>query len=966
MSECDSQANNNSTHLISQITRRVECGFCKKLVAVKGNNCLHSHGPRASRCPGSGNNAQMPAGIIHSSPKISSAANNSLSTQSILQAIDCSRAPLIKRIPRSCRISFCNVLSDAMESIVNDMGLDSWAKLILAPNLCLRLPSGSGHSNSISSAKVIKQQISEVLKASSGEELVRRALLLQPSGPSSKNKPSMLAKLISSKIDDGDVKGAVRLASSDDSIAPPNSDTIATLQLKHPPKPADRRTFPDPNIQGKSITFNRNDVILAIRSFPSGSAGGISGLRPQHLLDITSSATGESGVVFLTHLTKLVNLLFSGVTLPAEIKPIIFGAKLTALTKKCGGLRPIAVGDTIRRLTAKCACAAVKRRAEAILRPKQLGCGTRGGVEAAVHAARIVMESGDQHNTMIKLDFTNAFNTIRRDDVAASLASWMPELCSFFRSTYEEASILKMGNATIRSEEGLQQGDPLAPIYFCFGIHAHLSNLDCPIAIGYLDDVTLIGKAENVLQNTLSFREACSKIGLKLNSSKCELVCQDANTFSSFGANLPGLQRIEASNIELLGAAVGENATSPVLNKLLDGLKTMKAKFSTLDSHCAFFLLKNCFLMPKFSFLLRSSATFNETRLLSEIDATIRDLLSSILNVKFDTPQWQQAVLPSKMGGLGIGSVSLISSSAFLSSLHSSHKLVTEVIGTEAVHPSHKDALEHWQSITSSAPPADRTKQRNWSMLVYQELRQNLECSLDDPGKSRLLGCTAPGAADWLKCLPSSPLGLRLNKCQLRIATSLRLGAPVSEQHICVCGSPADGFGFHALTCRKSCGRHQRHSQLNQTIHRALRASGIPAILEPVGLARNDGKRPDGMSLTPWQRGKCLIWDATVVNRLAGCYSNLAHAEGSSVAEKAESTKCLKYHELAENYIFEPAAFETLGGIGPSTLQFIGRLGALLAEKKDDLRQTSFLRQRLAIAIQMGNATCVQETMRLM
>ena len=36
--------------------------------------------------------------------------------------------------------------------------------------------------------------------------------------------------------------------------------------------------------------------------------------------------------------------------------------------------------------------------------------------------------------------------------------------------------------------------------------------------------------------------------------------------------------------------------------------------------------------------------------------------------------------------------------------------------------------------------------------------------------------------------------------------------------------------------------------------------AGIPAVKEPAGLSRDDGKRPDGVTLLPWARGKALAW----------------------------------------------------------------------------------------------------------
>ena len=41
-------------------------------------------------------------------------------------------------------------------------------------------------------------------------------------------------------------------------------------------------------------------------------------------------------------------------------------------------------------------------------------------------------------------------------------------------------------------------------------------------------------------------------------------------------------------------------------------------------------------------------------------------------------------------------------------------------------------------------------------------------------------------------------------------------------------------------------------------IWRALTRAGVPAIKEPNGLARADGKRPDGLTLVPWREGRTV------------------------------------------------------------------------------------------------------------
>ena len=127
----------------------------------------------------------------------------------------------------------------------------------------------------------------------------------------------------------------------------------------------------------------------------------------------------------LTAITRFINLLLDG-KCPAEARPVIFGGKLIALTKKDGGLRPITVGYTLLRLAAKCANTFCLGRMEDKFAPIQLGVGTAGGCEAAVHATRRFMSDMVDGEAMVKLDFTNAFNSIRRDAVLATVASTLP------------------------------------------------------------------------------------------------------------------------------------------------------------------------------------------------------------------------------------------------------------------------------------------------------------------------------------------------------------------------------------------------------------------------------------------------------------------------------------------------------------------------------------------------------------
>ena len=103
-------------------------------------------------------------------------------------------------------------------------------------------------------------------------------------------------------------------------------------------------------------------------------------------------------------------------------------------------------------------------------------------------------------------------------------------------------------------------------------------------------------------------------------------------------------------------------------------------------------------------------------------------------------------------------------------------------------------------------------------------------------------------------------------------------------------------MGLHGLSCKRGSMRFHRHAALNDIILRSLSSAGIPACLEPSGLSRSDGKRPDGLTLVPWERGRPMIWDVTVPDTMAPSYRSAAVSHSGSVAAQAEAKKSSKYN----------------------------------------------------------------------
>ena len=198
-------------------------------------------------------------------------------------------------------------------------------------------------------------------------------------------------KLISSKFDEGNIKGGIRLAASDDKSAPFSTDNYQKLMSTHP----QRANFAAP-ISEKLDSFfvTAFDLYKTRMSFPNGSAAGPDKIVPQIFQDLVSKSNGSAGLSFLKSLTKLINLIGDG-KIPVPLRTFLFGAKLIALIKRDGGLRPIAIGNKLRRIASKCAGSKALSERHNFFGNVQVGCGTKRGAEIAAHSFRNLIGRDD-------------------------------------------------------------------------------------------------------------------------------------------------------------------------------------------------------------------------------------------------------------------------------------------------------------------------------------------------------------------------------------------------------------------------------------------------------------------------------------------------------------------------------------------------------------------------------------------
>ena len=112
---------------------------------------------------------------------------------------------------------------------------------------------------------------------------------------------------ITSKIDGGNIRATLHILLSDDKPAEDNGETYTKLLKRHPPAPANRI------LNDLCLQLTENDVLLTVRSFPTGFFGGPDGIRPQHFIDLLGSADIKS--TLLTPLPLWLTICFKVIVL---------------------------------------------------------------------------------------------------------------------------------------------------------------------------------------------------------------------------------------------------------------------------------------------------------------------------------------------------------------------------------------------------------------------------------------------------------------------------------------------------------------------------------------------------------------------------------------------------------------------------------------------------------------------------
>lgn len=232
----------------------------------------------------------------------------------------------------------------------------------------------------------------------------------------------------------GNVSGALRCLSQSkkggilelDADCGNGQSTLDALKAKHP----DASPVPDANVllhgpidMLDPVIFDCIDAqfVRTVALDLSGAAG-VSGLDSSAWRHMCCSFGGASSTLCAAVAATARRLATEYVD-PSSIGALLAG-RLIPLDKN-PGVRPIGIGEVLRRFIAKAIIRVVRKDIQAAAGPLQVCAGQEAGAEAAIHAMTELFDEEQCHGILL-VDATNAFNALNRQVCYTTSVSSVP------------------------------------------------------------------------------------------------------------------------------------------------------------------------------------------------------------------------------------------------------------------------------------------------------------------------------------------------------------------------------------------------------------------------------------------------------------------------------------------------------------------------------------------------------------
>ena len=299
-----------------------------------------------------------------------------------------------------------------------------------------------------------------------------------------KNSTQAISKKFSSLMKQGKVNAAVKLLTSNmqSGILPLTDETMVLLHSKHPePSPLNEEAlYPHETDPIHPVVFDQiSSDSVRIAALGTKGGAGPSGLDAdgwRHILvsrnfGLPSEELRDEIAQMIKKLcTERVNLFQNNGHSTSSLESFL-ACRLIPLDKN-PGLRPIGVGEVLRRIAGKVVMSVVKGDVQKSVGSLQVCAGQAGGCEAAIHAMRTIFED-DESDAILLIDAANAFNSINRMTMLENIRRVCPVVYTYAYNCYgTHARLFVMGGEGSFVQRGNNSRRPSINGLLCYRFNA--------------------------------------------------------------------------------------------------------------------------------------------------------------------------------------------------------------------------------------------------------------------------------------------------------------------------------------------------------------------------------------------------------------------------------------------------------------------------------------------------------------
>ena len=607
--------------------------------------------------------------------------------------------------------------------------------------------------------------------------------------------------------------------------------------------------------------------------------------------------------------------------------------RLVALNK-CPGVRPIGIGETLRRIFGKAVSLVTKYDIEDVCGISQLCAGVRSGIEGAVHA---INDSFNNHSEdgwgVLMVDASNAFNSINRLAILWNARTLWPRCSRFLFNTYRGwAPLIMKGTSTILySREGVTQGDPLSMLAYAIGTLPLIRSLKHPqdgIQIWYADDASACAPLAALKDWIDKLIKEGPSYGYFPEPMKSFLVVSDSylskahEVFEKFGVQVVTSHR-------LLGGVVGveEGKTDFVKGMMNDWIHLIDRLTSVAsDQPQAAYAAFTRSVQNKWLYLQRLVP--NCAPLFKELESRIaHDFLPAVFGCEVSSDERSLFSLPTRYGGLNILCPVETAQSLFTLSRTTTAVLIKSLKGiNEFDYGKYNDTF--FTAQKEMAVQKEKYLEERFSAIIE---------NLDQAQGRAVMRAKDEKISLWLNVLPMARHHFDLTPQEFRDALAIRYKKPLLHipPNCDGCGSVFDLA--HALSCRKGGLVIQRHNEIRDAFGDLSALAWSMVRREPIV------READIETNTPaliadlavrgvWSPQTEALFDVRIVDTDARSYGDLSP---TVVLGNAEKEKKDKYKHACEERraVFTPLCISVDGLMGKEASIFLKRLAERLSHK---------------------------------